>query len=155
HRRHIGGSQYTSHQSQVDAGREERIYKADDITHEDVAVAHHFIGDVGPISDDKGTIGELRLTEHLRCAQCLRHLIHQEAERTSATNALLASTAVDHGSCTGPTCMQWNVPEPAVRVRLDKNIRVIKCRQTLRSGKIAVHCQILKKGIPAAQLQLM
>ena len=47
------------------------------------------------------------------------------------------------------------MPEPAMRVRLDKNICVIGRRQTLRTSKIGVDRQVLKKGIPAAQLQLV
>src|SRR4029434_8475104 len=122
-----------SHQGQVHAGREERVHEAGGITHEDVAVAHYLIRDVRPVPDDKRTIDELCLAEHLCRAWCLRHLVHQEAEWASTTDALLASTAIDHGPRTGPTRMQWDVPEPTVRVRLDKNIRVIGCRQALRA----------------------
>src|SRR5215510_4082282 len=75
HRRDIGGSQHTSHQGQVHARRKKRVHEAGGITHEDVAVTHHFVGDVGPVSYDKGTIDELCLAEHLRCAWCLRHLV--------------------------------------------------------------------------------
>src|SRR5215470_4236066 len=38
-------------------------------------------------------------------------------------------------------------------VRLNKNVRVIRLWQTLRSSKIAVDCQILEERVPATQLQ--
>src|SRR5262245_45590745 len=69
-------------------------------------------------------------------------------------NALLACAAVDNCPHARPASVERDMPEPAMRIRLNKNIGRVRPWQTPHASEIGVDRQILKKCIPAAQLQL-
>jgi hypothetical protein len=67
---------------------------------------------------------------------------------------LLRRTAIDNGADTGITRMQRNMPEPAVRVGFNENIRLVWRRKVLRPEKIAIDGEVLEKRIPPPQTEL-
>ena len=67
----------------------------------------------------------------------------------------MANFTVHNSAHAGQSCVEWDSPEPALWVGLNKDIGFIRFRKPLGTLEVAVDRQVPEKRVPLPKLQLM
>ena len=154
--RHYDRCKRSIRQRKMHPRRKQRINEASRIPNQYVPRPRQRPAPVRPVPHHLRLRHHLRAFQHPRKVWRSRNLRFQEAPRTLFPYPSLSRLRVHHRTHARPALAQrptqwptqWNIPQPAVRLRLDQDVSRIRLRQSLPALVVPIHRQVAKELVP-------